>query len=683
MSPEYKPDRRLSGIYSAANDLGRNGLEALCPSFVELSGDTERYRDDERVGRGALKEVFRTYDAHTHRWIAMARLREDRGEDFYDLFIHEAWLVSSLSHPNIIKVHDTGVGADGRPFFTMDLKSNTTLDHLVQGEHRLGLNVLLQVFEKVCDAVAYAHSRGVIHLDLKPDNIQTDAFGEVLVCDWGLAKVMEQTDETADEASSLVSSLGGMTLMGQIKGSPGFMAPEQVAPDQSKGVGTDVYALGCILYYILAGQAPFQGTDKKILADTAASRVTSPRLKFPKRYIPASLDAVVMKAMSRNPTDRYQSVTDLQAEIEKYLAGYATQAEESGFFREARLFITRNRIPALISLVSILVLSVMGVLFIQRLSRQNEVVEIERERAEQLSSEVEILDAEYTSFVEETRISQETLANDLAYSVRRLMELSINDHPVETVEQCRKMIDIALQHDPSSADADGEHFALDCLVLNHKAALNRADYIKENFQYLRFDQFAEALPDFDFSRTKRPSLEQLIDYFQQARLLDPEHVYLIERVLSYDSAVRRDKRGYASVVEAALQYHHKGPDHFKLSHYERTSVLSLWSDLDVRLILARHHGQCMLRFLSFRFLELDIAGSCSLSDLTGMPIESLDVSRCPKLNLKKSTALPQLRRLLVKKGQFSEQQLRTKILSNARFEIVAVGPDSQESVFPE
>ncbi|MDF7799230.1 serine/threonine-protein kinase [Pontiellaceae bacterium B1224] len=675
MSSDYQPDRRLKGIYSAANALGEVGLESLCPSFVELSESDDRYRDDEEVGRGALKQVFRTYDAHTHRWIAMARLREDRGEDFYDLFIHEAWLVSSLSHPNIIKVHDTGVDAEGRPFFTMDLKSNTTLADLVE-ESGAELNTLLQVFEKICDAVAYAHSRGVLHLDLKPDNVQTDAFGEVLVCDWGLAKAMDEMGENEDEDSFLIRSLGGMTLLGQIKGSPGYMAPEQADPDQPKGVGTDVYALGCMLYFLLTGQAPYQGTAAKILEDTAASRVVSPRLKFPKRYIPASLDAVVMKAMALKPEDRYQSVTNLKAEIDKYLGGYATRAEESGFFKEARLFIARNRIPTLITVSSFLVLSVMGVLFIQHLSRQKQATELERGRADQL-------DSEYAAYVEETLDGHKELADTLATSVRRLVEVSILERPIETVDQCRKMVEVALQQDPGNADAYGEHFALDCLVLDHRAALQRPDSIKNRLQYPRFIRFVEAFPEFDFSRQKRPSIEALTDYFKQARILNPEHVWHMERVLAYDYASRRDKRGYAPAVEAVLQYQHEGPDHLKLSHYARTSVVSLWSDRDVRLILSGWNGPCLLRFLPFRFLELDIAGTFPLADLADLPIESLDISRSPQIELGRSVSLPQLRRLIVQPGQFPENELRKKIQSNEPYEIVEAAPDAMNGYSAE
>lgn len=114
----FKPDHRLIDAYEEATLLDEKGLEGLCPSYTELTEADTRYRDGELLGKGAVKEVYRTFNNHTKRWIAMARLRADRGAEFYDLFVHEAWLTASLSHPNIITVHDAGIDRDGRPFFT-------------------------------------------------------------------------------------------------------------------------------------------------------------------------------------------------------------------------------------------------------------------------------------------------------------------------------------------------------------------------------------------------------------------------------------------------------------------------------------------------------------------------------------------------------------------------------------
>jgi len=338
-------------VRAITSELGLDdaGIEALCPSYIELSEIDVRYRDGTLLGKGAVKDVFRTYDSRAKRWVAMARLREDRGPEFYDLFVHEGWLTSSLSHPNIIKIYDVGVDGEGRPFFTMDLKGNTTLADLAGSDRETDRRTLLGIFLQVCDAVAYAHSRNIVHLDLKPENIQAEDFGEVLVCDWGLGKQLGPDNEAEAgevEHPACLPQFDNMTLVGEIKGTPGFMAPEQVVEGAAKDQRTDIFALGCLLHLILAGQAPFTGSTERILEDTARGRVVPPRRRYPRHNIPESLEAVAMKALARQPADRYATVRELRDEIDHYLRGYATRAEHPGFFREARLFLTRNKAPA-------------------------------------------------------------------------------------------------------------------------------------------------------------------------------------------------------------------------------------------------------------------------------------------------------------------------------------------------
>jgi serine/threonine-protein kinase len=669
---EYVPDKRLSGVYREANELDDNGLEALCPSYAELAETQERYRDETLIGEGALKEVYRAFDCRTQRWVAMARLRPDRGADFYDLFVHEAWLVASLSHPNIIKVHDTGVDEHGRPFFTMDLKSNTTLADLKEG----ALNDHLRTFIKVCDAMAYAHSRGVIHLDLKPENIQDDVYGEVLVCDWGLGKIIEEIGLEEDESACPVRSLDNMTLMGQIKGSLGYMAPEQVVPGSPKDPRTDVYALGCMLHFILTGQPPFTGSREQILADTAESKGVSPRLHYPNRYVPESLDAVVMKAMALDPADRYQSVGRLQQEIESYLAGFSTRAEQPGFFREAKLFIARNRVPTLITAAALLTLGMMGAFFAQHLGQQKIATEAERVRAEQLLDEVEMLDFEHATYVEQTQAAKQNLAISLARSARQLKNLAIFERPLETVRQGRQMVIAALQQDPDCADAHAQHLALDCVELNYKAALTRNPVVASTRQYENYIHLIRGFPSFDFSRHKRPDLNQLAGFLREARLVDGTQAANLERVLSYDYDARKNKDGYAPVVEAFLQYKYGGPEHLTLTFDADAATLSLWSDGLVSLVGQAGYGKCLLRFLSFRFLKLDIAGYFSLSDLDGLPIESLDLSRCQQVDLKNSVSLPQLKKMIVRPGQLAAATLREQIRTNDPFTIIEIPVDS-------
>ena len=218
----YVPDHRLHEAYLQANLLDEEGLEAICPSYLELAENEMRYRDESRLGQGGTKEVFKSWDCRSRRWVAIARLREDRGPELYDQFVHEAWLTSSLNHPNIINIYDVGVDGDGRPFFTMDLKGETTLSDLTREQGMRNRRELLGVFLKICNAVSHAHSRGVIHLDLKPDNVQVDQFGEVLVCDWGLARHITDEEAPLDPAwrSSAPTRVDNTTLHGTRQGHP-------------------------------------------------------------------------------------------------------------------------------------------------------------------------------------------------------------------------------------------------------------------------------------------------------------------------------------------------------------------------------------------------------------------------------------------------------------------------------
>lgn len=190
-SPGYEPDYRLGEAYEEAASLNESALEAICPSYLEMVQPGPRYTDEEPLGREATKDVVRAFDTVTKRWVALARVHSDGTMEAYERFIHEAWLTSPLTHPNIISIHDLGVGDDGRPFFTMDLKGDNTLAALLKSAKRPDLPDLLRILGKICDAVAYAHSHQVLHLDLKPENIQADAFGDVLVCDWGLGRISD------------------------------------------------------------------------------------------------------------------------------------------------------------------------------------------------------------------------------------------------------------------------------------------------------------------------------------------------------------------------------------------------------------------------------------------------------------------------------------------------------------
>jgi serine/threonine protein kinase len=318
------------------------------PLFTQLASLSSRYQDPSLVATGGMKQIFKMMDLKTNRYVAMAMLHKDSPDVLYDPFIREARLTALLEHPNIINIHDIGVNEEKLPYFTMDLKVGDSLSTIIskvqQGEalykERYSQNVLLDIFIKVCDAIAYAHSRQILHLDLKPENIQIGEFGEVLVCDWGLGKIINDDSKEVDHILLNPDLLNHMTMHGKIKGTPGYMAPEQVTGDE-KTKKTDIYSLGALLYSVLTQQTAFDGDTHTVLENTRNGMLLEPIKRDP--ALATSLNAIIMKAMQLKPDNRYDSVNDLRQDVYQYLAGFSPTAENAGLLTEVSLFYKRNK----------------------------------------------------------------------------------------------------------------------------------------------------------------------------------------------------------------------------------------------------------------------------------------------------------------------------------------------------
>lgn len=314
----------------------------------------ERYKFIRSIGFGGMKVVLLVEDRDTGREVAMALMPDFRDRPRRDLerFVSEARITARLEHPGIVPVHDIGIDASGSPYFTMKYLRGVLLDKVIKrlrnGDPatlaRYTLFRRLQIFVRVCNAVDFAHSMGVCHLDIKPSNINIGDYGEVVVLDWGLARTLDDT---------------GFARLDELRprGTPGYIAPEYLNPASANQVGvrSDIYSLGGLLYAMLALEAPLagMGTDD-ILRRTAAGIVPRPSSAAPERDIPAALDAVCMKAMERRPEDRYASVKELRDEINAYMAGFAPKAEHAGPLRRVALFIVRHRLSLLIVLAAVL-----------------------------------------------------------------------------------------------------------------------------------------------------------------------------------------------------------------------------------------------------------------------------------------------------------------------------------------
>ena len=327
-----------------------------------LTRNSSGYRDAELIGEGAQKQVFRVYDEGCSREVAMAVLK-GHAPTATAQFLREARLTALLQHPNIMPVYASGTNDEGKPFFTMRLLGGESLASKIQA----GTDVisLLNAFIKICDAIAYAHSLGVVHRDLKPENINIGEFGEVLVSDWGLAAIeFEHCDEQilADELLHDIDLK--VSLKGVVKGTPGYIAPELLSAPNAHGVASDIYALGAILHVILTRELPVaSATAEQALASTRAGEIR-PFADSATR-VPSGLRAVCAKALAVNPAQRYASVPELIADLEKYLSGFATEAEDAGIGTQLRLFYRRNRSVCLLSAFFVLTMLLVLGAFVQ------------------------------------------------------------------------------------------------------------------------------------------------------------------------------------------------------------------------------------------------------------------------------------------------------------------------------
>ncbi|MDD7983540.1 protein kinase [Lentisphaera marina] len=344
-------DEKLADFFDELDDLDN------LPILDTIASITERYCDFKYLDEGGIKIIHSCRDLKTGREIAMASLKESAKDPEKELFLKEARLTAALQHPNIIPLHDLGLKGE-QPWFTMKLVSGASLEQVLKNlkngksQQLDNLSERLDLFLKVCDAIAYAHSRGVLHLDIKPDNIQISDYGDVLVCDWGLAKVMASVcDEELLECYTFNPKDIDLTIDGLVKGTPGYMAPEQTRLIKAKkGIHTDIFSLGCVLYKILTLEKPFKGADlMSVMNNTVNGKFPKPSEINPN--VPLSLEAVCLKALSTDPQDRYAKVIDLQKEISDYRQGFATNAENATLLTLTRLWYKRHRTLSIASII--------------------------------------------------------------------------------------------------------------------------------------------------------------------------------------------------------------------------------------------------------------------------------------------------------------------------------------------
>ena len=288
--------------------ISDSALERLNGVLTEPDLAGTRYELISVLGRGGMGVVYLARDTALDREVALKVLDWTLDAAIAPRLAQEARILARLEHPGIVPVHDCGRLADGRLFYAMKRVRGERLD---QWAARVGdLHERLAVFLRICEPVAFAHARGVVHRDLKPENVMVGEFGEVLVLDWGIARLLRR--EEAPGAPAMPSA-PGVTGHGTVLGTPDYMAPEQARGDPGVDETADVYSLGAILSGLVE--------DRRALV------------------------AIAAKAMSPDPAGRYPTVIALSAEITRFLAGAAVDALKEGIADRLRRFLNRHRLP--------------------------------------------------------------------------------------------------------------------------------------------------------------------------------------------------------------------------------------------------------------------------------------------------------------------------------------------------
>ncbi|MEM6329056.1 MAG: serine/threonine-protein kinase [Planctomycetota bacterium] len=384
-SDEAAPDLSASlSLVETLEKIDETGRVARLLGVSVAAGGAEhsarrsdaRYRLIRKLGQGGLGRVWLARDEDLQRLVALKEITSagDASQRTIVRFRNEAEITGRLEHPGIVPVHQMGYDADtGFAFYTMRFLGKGTLQDSIDEHHErnadgdadpMRLRRLLTAFVNICHAIGHAHSRSVIHRDLKPENVVIDSFGQVIVIDWGLAKVLDESavEEVGD--AELSGHDGSGTIEGQVLGTPLYMAPEQAAGRLDEvDTRTDIYGLGGILFSIITGRAPHEQTQAEANQAGGGARALisaivggpTPNAAKVNRHADAALAAICMRAMARRRYARYQDASELAEEVQRWMAGEPVLAYDEPPLKRVRRWIAhRPRTSQAIALVATL-----------------------------------------------------------------------------------------------------------------------------------------------------------------------------------------------------------------------------------------------------------------------------------------------------------------------------------------
>jgi WD40 repeat protein len=346
----------------------------------------DRYDMRDEFARGGLGRIFRAQDKRLGRPVAVKQLLAG-GPEAAKRFIREALITARLQHPAIVPIYEAGRWPSGEPFYAMKMVSGRSLDQVIKNKQTLAERLaLLPNIIAVAEAMAYAHSQRIIHRDLKPANVLVGSFGETVLIDWGLAKDLSSGTEVGGDA--LLSPYSDdSTEVGTVLGTPTYMPPEQ-AEGKAVDERADVYALGAVIYHVLAGVPPYGGSSS---AETLAKVLSEPPRPLAQLEpgVPRDLVTIVETAMARDCNLRYPTAAELAADLVRFQAGQLVSAHRYSTMEMMRRWIARHRAPVSVAVALLTTLVMTGALAVTRIAHERDRAQSERgeARAAQLQAE--------------------------------------------------------------------------------------------------------------------------------------------------------------------------------------------------------------------------------------------------------------------------------------------------------
>jgi eukaryotic-like serine/threonine-protein kinase len=317
-------DTHASSEKSIHSRIYSKDTDGQLPRF--FSNGYNRYSDFKPLAKGGAAILRSCKDHNLGRTVVMKTLHPHLASHDYQRarFLREARVTAQLQHPNTVPVYEMGVDHEGNLYFTMKRIAGETLRDILERQiagdqesaQTYNLDRLLGVLIQVCNALAYAHAHGVVHRDVKPENIQIGAFGEVMLLDWGVAKVWAMAGTESAEAEMEHEQL---TAVGQRPGTPLYMSPEQVRGGSQIDARTDVYSVGCVLYEMLSLKEPLRGKKVGETFNMIVEQVpVPPGLRAPDRFVPDSLAKICMRTLEKSPENRFQTMQDFITALRQF-----------------------------------------------------------------------------------------------------------------------------------------------------------------------------------------------------------------------------------------------------------------------------------------------------------------------------------------------------------------------------